>query len=449
LVWRLQGQPADLKMWNQYAYLTSGNELHLTPKGGTLFSNGTPIKLSISATEFAVRCTGTHTIGQILSSSRCSNWQDLEIIGFIASAIDEGWLATSEAPVYSGARITGSKTAFYPPHMSLELTAACNLFCQYCYRESDATKQGHMPVKTLLKILANLEDAGLRSVELTGGEPLLNSGFEQILDFCSRRFEMVGVLSNGTLITEKLANKLAGIGNKLMISISLDSSIPEIHDKRRGVFGAFQQTVTNIKKLATLGVAVRVSMVVDEANFAELEKTLLLAKELGARAFSYTPTLPLGRGKDCFSRAWSLGFKEIADKEKELSERYRGFLGILPVDSICEIEGEGGCGAGYRTFAMDPWGNIRPCATFDTNEIVFGNLLTQSLEEVFSHPVILAMTKLRAPSHAFCAGCNHEGFCRYCSLRGLRASQSEVFCAWRQQEAVNELLPFWNPPFGS
>jgi len=330
--------------------------------------------------------------------------------------------------------------------MSIELTEACNLRCDYCYRESDSSKRAHMPVGTLFDVLERLWRAGLRSVELTGGEPMLHKDFGAILDFCSAMFAMVGVLSNGTLVTDQLDAKFASLGERSMLSISLDASTAAAHDARRGVPGSFVRTTSAIRRLSAAGVGIRVSTVVDERNFADLENTLLLARDLGARAFSYTPLLPLGRGKDQFSGAWTLSATQVMMTESGLAERYRGFLGVLSADAVCEIEGEDGCGAGYRTFAMDPWGNVRPCATFGAGELVFGNLLSQSLEEVFSHPAVFAMNRLRAPSPQFCSGCKRESFCRYCHLRGMHASHTENGCAWLKQEPFEPILAAWRPP---
>jgi radical SAM protein with 4Fe4S-binding SPASM domain len=250
---------------------------------------------------------------------------------------------------------------------------------------------------------------------------------------------MVGVLTNGTRLDGRLARQFADMGEKLMYSVSLDASTAELHDARRGVKGAWARTTSNIARLAALGVAIRVSMVVDERNFDDIEKTLLLARSLGARAFSYSPLLPLGRGKDLFTTHWTMNGADVLRKENELAERYRGFLGVLSEEAVCEVEGEEGCGAGYRTFALDPWGNVRPCATFGPQELVFGNLRSQSLEEVFGHPAVFAMKQLRAPSPEFCSGCRHADFCRYCLLRGLHASEDEPDCGWRKQAAIAQL----------
>ena len=431
-----------IKVWETYPSLTAGHELHVTPTGGTLFMHGAPAKMSPVIAEFLSNCDGKHKLSDTIPETWTSDWDDLKLVGFAATAANEGWIELLQAPAESGPRITGSKTAFYPPHMSIELTEACNLRCDYCYRESDSTKLSHMPTEALIELIDKLWHAGLRSVELTGGEPTVHKEFRKILAVCAGRFDMVGVLTNGTRLTDDLAQQFADMGERLMYSVSLDASTPELHDARRGVPGAWSRTTRNIARLASLGVGIRVSMVVDERNFYDIENTLLLAKSLGARAFSYSPLLPLGRGKEMFRTTWKIPAAEVDAREAEITERYRGFLGVMSDNEKCEVEGEDGCGAGYRTFAMDPWGNVRPCPTFGAQELVFGNVLKQSLEEVFSHPAVFAMHRLRSPSPEFCSGCSHSQFCRYCSLRGLHASEDEPACRWRQQPAFQELRAY-------
>jgi len=429
-----------------FPFLTEGIEIHLHPKGGTLFFNGSPMKLGIYSADFASLCNGKNKVKEILSTLKTTDLQALEIVNFIASAIESGWLGLSEKPTNSQLRVTGSRTAFYPPHMAIELTEACNLICSYCYRESEFNKQGNMSAETLLKLLEKLWSLGLRSVELTGGEPLLNQDFEKILDFCLDKFFLTGLLTNGTLLSEKFDDKLIEAKDKFILSVSLDASTPDIHDARRGVPGSFNKTVSNIKRLADLGISVRVSMVVDDNNFSEIENTLLLAKKLGAIAFSYSPVLPFGRAKEGYSNKWRMDAKEVERIEKRLFETYGGFLTELSEENINDVAGEYGCGAGYRSFTMDPWGNIRPCTTYGTKELVFGNLLTQSPEQVFSHPAIFAMSDLKTPSTMFCSECNQSYFCRYCSLRGLHRSQNESNCNWKKQKAFEIIESFWNKP---
>lgn len=424
------------ELWNSYPQLTPGHEIHLTPRGGTFFADGAPKNVVPAIAEFLNACDGQHRLKEAIPDTFEGDWEDFKLLGFVMNAIRAGWLELQEAPSQRTTRVTGSRTAFYPPHLTIELTEGCNLRCDYCYRNSDASKLNHMPTEELLGLIDKLWAAGLRTVELTGGEPTVHRDFRKILAFCADKFAMVGVLTNGTRLDDQLAQQFAEMRDKLVYSVSLDASTPELHDARRGVKGAWERTTRSIARLAALGVGIRVSMVVDERNFDDLENTLLLAKSLGALAFSYSPLLPLGRGKDVFNTNWKMKGADVFRKESYLAERYKGFLGVLSEDAVCEVEGEEGCGAGYRTFAMDPWGNVRPCATFGADELVFGNLRTQTLDEVFGQPAVFAMKQLRAPSPEFCSGCPHADFCRYCFLRGLHASEDVPDCVWRKQPAI-------------
>lgn len=424
------------ELWDSYPQLTPGHEIHLTPRGGTFFADGAPKNVVPAIAEFLNACDGRHRLQEAIPDTFEGDWEDFKLLGFVMNAIRAGWLELQKAPSQRTTRVTGSRTAFYPPHLTIELTEGCNLRCDYCYRNSDASKLDHMPTEELLSLIDKLWAAGLRTVELTGGEPTVHRDFRKILAFCADKFAMVGVLTNGTRLDDQLAQQFAELRDKLMYSVSLDASTPELHDVRRGVKGAWERTTHNIARLAALGVGIRVSMVVDERNFDDLENTLLLAKSLGALAFSYSPLLPLGRGKDVFNTDWKMKGADVFRKESYLAERYKGFLGVLSEDAVCEVEGEEGCGAGYRTFALDPWGNVRPCATFGADELVFGNLRTQTLDDVFGQPAVFAMKQLRAPSPEFCFGCPHADFCRYCFLRGLHASEDVPDCAWRKQPAI-------------
>lgn len=434
-----------IEIWEQFPILQPGTGIHLTAKGGTLFVNQIPYSLNVEQADFLRLCDGIHMVKEIIHLAWSGNYEDFKFIAFISQMISEGRLKLIDKASQCPPRVTGSKLAYIPPHMSIELTAGCNLRCRHCYRESDSTKNKYMPTSNLFNILQRLADAGLRSVELTGGEPLLHKDFLNILSFCKERFELVGVLSNGTILTQDIAEVFECMGNQLLLSISLDGSTAAAHDMRRGSLGAFQSTTKNIKRLCKLGVKVRVSMCVDEESFTDIEDTLLLARELGAVAFSYTPVLPLGRGKDWAPPGWNLDGKQVMQAEGELIDRYKGFLTVLPKEAISDLESKEGCGAGYRTYTMDPWGRIRPCATFESDELVIGSLMEQSVEEVFSHPVTNAFAELPVPNREICGDCRLALFCRYCGLRGFRGSQMVLDCKWKCLPPVQRVLHFCQP----
>lgn len=428
--------------WKEFPILGDGIELHLHPKGGTLFCDSEPRPVTVEQACFVESCDGTRTLESIMPGRWSDEYGDIKFLVFVTSLLNSGHLRLSESPHLFPRPVTGSRSAYIPPHISIELTTQCNLRCRHCYRESDSIKHEHIATDALLKTLDRLADAGLRSVELTGGEPLLRQGFLEILQHCSERFLLVGVLSNGTTITEDVAALFQAMGDKLLLSISLDGSTAEAHDLRRGVTGAFERTVQSIGKLSHAGIKIRVVMCVDEESFADVEDTLLLARDLGAMAFSYSPVLPFGRGKSWAPPGWNLDGREVWRIEQELAEKYRGFLSGLSADTACSLESDQNCGAGHRTYVMDPSGDIRPCPMYDTAAFAIGNVVEQTLEEVFGHPLPRALANLPLPGKTICGNCTLAMFCRYCSLRGFQGSRIIPHCTWIAQPEVQEVLRY-------
>lgn len=427
-----------------YPLLNEDIELHYTPTGSTMFVQGEPRELNGTQTAFIEKCNGQETVGDIVLGCLDHDTPDrLGLLVFVNSLLTNKLITLEEEATRSDIRITGSKDAYLPVHLTVELTAGCNLRCHHCYRESGPEKNGHLPTDELLGVLSDLHANGLRSVELTGGEPLLHKDFIKIFRFCVEKFDLVGVLTNGTVMNEAIYDTLVAYKDASFLSISLDGSTAPSHDQRRGVPGSFDKTTKNIKSLSANGVKVRVSMSVDENNFGDIENTLLVSKEMGATSFSYTPVMPLGRGKGWAGLKWQMDARSAYKQEQSLQERYEGFLSVLPEDKQDELEDGGSCGAGYRTFTMNPYGKIRPCAMYDENKYVIGDLTRQSVLDVFKNTMTEKLAAFPMPAPETCAGCENELFCRYCGLRGLEGSTKQANCRWINHPSVKDVMSGW------
>lgn len=431
---------------NMYPQLGKYVSLHISPGYGLVLHGQPPSPLYVSSDTINILagCNGMQTVGEIITyyinaEGRGNDIDISEAILTLTDLITKRIVILDENPKKVKVRITGSHKIFYPMSMQVELTTNCNLSCSYCYRNSGAYELGRLKTNKLLKILQVLSDNGLHSVELTGGEPLLHPDFVRILRFCGKQFSIVGLLTNGTLITESLIRELLLFKEKMVISVSLDSHISDVHDKRRGLKGAFEKTLHGICLLAQNGFFTRVSMSVDQDNWKDVELTLLLARQLGASMFTYSPILPFGRAKDKFD-LWDQNPEEVLQTEQRLSEKYKGFLHFLPEDKILEINQPGGCGAGHRVYAMAPAGLVRPCVTFDEDQAVFGSLITQSPAEVFGGKLSKAFSMIKPPHMDLCDSCKWTIFCQHCSLRGLMASHwvGEENCRWLNQPNIRQ-----------
>jgi len=113
------------------------------------------------------------------------------------------------------------------------LTNLCNLRCKHCYQSAGTAAPDELRLEEKIRVVRDLADAGVVAVALSGGEPLIHPHFFPIVAEARKRGMFVAVATNGTMIDEKMAQRLkdSGVG---YVEISLDSTHPELHDEFRG-----------------------------------------------------------------------------------------------------------------------------------------------------------------------------------------------------------------------
>ena len=118
-------------------------------------------------------------------------------------------------------------------------TDKCNLRCKHCANSSGERKRGkELEKEELLSIADKICALHPKSICLTGGEPLDNPYFWEIVDSIKREFQgNLKLMTNGTLINEKNASRLAD--QFFSFDISLDGADEEssaIHHRNDNSF---------------------------------------------------------------------------------------------------------------------------------------------------------------------------------------------------------------------
>lgn len=130
----------------------------------------------------------------------------------------------------------------------------CNIKCEHCFISCSPTNHAHemMSRSRIKTYLDESEKLGVKEYYFTGGEPFLNRDIWGILED-TLRIGPANVLTNGMLITDAWAERLAGLRDNseysLDIRISLDSFEEEGNDRIRGR-GVFKRAVEGMKNLA-------------------------------------------------------------------------------------------------------------------------------------------------------------------------------------------------------
>lgn len=136
------------------------------------------------------------------------------------------------------------------------LTNACNLRCEHCFMKSGIKLKEELPPTEWLRILTEFREAGGESVTFSGGEPLMNRAFPDILKHANKIGLNVTVLSNGILWSLDMIESLSPYITEIQISI--DGVDEESNSVVRGK-GHFDKVTDTVVAFANKGVRTSVA----------------------------------------------------------------------------------------------------------------------------------------------------------------------------------------------
>jgi len=97
----------------------------------------------------------------------------------------------------------------HPLFCQWEITCRCNLRCVMCYTDCFNRPdmiRNELSTSEIIRIMDELAAAGCVELCLTGGEPLARRDFLDIYTYAKQKGFLVTVFTNGTLITERIAD---------------------------------------------------------------------------------------------------------------------------------------------------------------------------------------------------------------------------------------------------
>ena len=187
-------------------------------------------------------------------------------------------------------------------------TLRCNARCTYCYEEG--FPQTAMTPETADQVIRYILETHTRPEVMLawfGGEPLLG---ERIIDrICEGLREAgldysSGMITNGSLITPAILEKMTGEWKLREIQISMDGAEPDyIARKRYPVdHDQYRQVMESVGRLSETGITVNISCNVDEKNWngipqflADLSNAVTNKKKVNVH---FSPLLDVQRGEN-------------------------------------------------------------------------------------------------------------------------------------------------------
>ena len=184
-------------------------------------------------------------------------------------------------------------------YLRLSVTDLCNLRCRYCMPDG-VPKLAHEDILTyeeFLRLAALFAQCGIDTVRITGGEPLVRRGVEQLTAGLKAipGIRRVALTTNGVLLAQKLPALLAaGLDS---VNISLDTLHPETFRRITGK-DELAAVQNGIRAALASGIPVKLNCVPQPGvNEGELESLAAFAQEHPLQV-RFIEMMPIGMGKE-------------------------------------------------------------------------------------------------------------------------------------------------------
>jgi heme d1 biosynthesis radical SAM protein NirJ len=181
------------------------------------------------------------------------------------------------------------------PVVIWNLIRRCNLNCIHCYSLSaDVDFPNELGTDEVFRVMDDLKAFRVPVLILSGGEPLLRPDIFEVSARAKAMRFYVGLSSNGALIDEPTADRIAAIGYDY-VGVSLDG-IGAVHDRFRRQEGAFDKSIRGMRLLRARGIKVGLRFTVTERNVESLPAMLDLMEQEAIDKFYLSHLVYAGRG---------------------------------------------------------------------------------------------------------------------------------------------------------
>ena len=332
--------------------------------------------------------------------------------------------------------------------LELEITRRCNLSCVHCYAQ--ATEKGlaeELTLDEIRRVLREGAELGIGELSLTGGEVFLRPDFLAIIDIAADLGYAVRFVTNATLLTDELLEKLCRRPIKL-ITVSLDSLGSAPHESIRGV-GSHAPALRNLLRLKAAGFALSVITAFSRLNLAEFDSLLDFCLR---HRLNWQVQLTTAKGR-C-EKSLTLSPEEYYALGEKVATAYAARLPIrvIPMDDMATFSHfhplsrlsetwQGGCTGGLLTLFVRADGQVTPCSALCFEETVVGNVRRDSLHAICGEERCRKALSWLTPERltGACAGCPFrrecKGGCPEMLLAMCRSRTENEYCYHRIEQA--------------
>lgn len=313
----------------------------------------------------------------------------------------------------------------------IEVTWRCPLACVHCYNSipisDESARRGELSREEHFRIVDEIVEAGCLWLLYTGGEPLARPDFLDIYTHAKRRGLLITLFTNGTLITEKVADHLVE-WRPFAIEITLYGRTRETYERITRAPGSYDRCMRGIHLLLERRLPLKLKTMALSANKHEIWEMKQFAEdELGVE-FKFDAMI--NPRIDCSDSPLAVRLTPDEVVALDLLDPRR----MSEFQSFCErfngpvLTGERAddlyhCGGGITSFAIDPEGRMSLCVLSRRDPY---DLRTGTFREGWEECVRKVRSR-KATRLTKCVACEIKAMCGMCPANAeLEAGDPET-----------------------
>jgi AdoMet-dependent heme synthase len=304
-----------------------------------------------------------------------------------------------------------------------EVSRACDLACVHCRASAMPVRErGELSFEEGCRLITEVRRFGKPLFVLTGGDPLKRSDVYDLIGAASDTGLVTFLSPSGTPLLTHAALLRAKRCGLTGVSISLDGSTEEIHDRFRGVKGSFRWSMEGAASAVALGLTLQINTTLSRHNLHDLPAIAEMVGALEARRWTLFLLVPTGRAgahQQVSASECEEVFRWLADLTRTHSFRVKTTEGphyrrVALQSAAVADEGRRGAkfvpgmsdGSGFVFISSR--GEIQPSGFLP---LTAGNVKSDSLVRIYrEHPLFL---ELRDPDRlkGRCGRCEYRSLC--------------------------------------
>jgi radical SAM protein with 4Fe4S-binding SPASM domain len=330
-----------------------------------------------------------HTITQLGNIAL----EDISLDGRVVRVIDRG-------------SVDGALSA--PIKLFVSVSNECNLSCSHCMSDSSPFGKQLMSPNNLRQISDEAADMGIFQITIGGGEPLLYRGLWDVVSHMRQNYLGVSMTTNAYVVRDSDIDSLKKYNVKT--NVSIDGS-PETHDRIRNKAGAYDRTITNIRRMIDAGIQPTLRYTMMRSNIQDTEHMIQLSDDLGL-VLKPRRAKPSGRvidNEEIITEADAYYMDAVVKLNMASNCGVEDLMNLTPRSDKGLLIGNNDCGAGTRLAFIDEDGSISPC-TFLGKDFVATKWSAGKLQDSWIHSEKFKQIR-DLPENEDCSQCDRHSTC--------------------------------------